>query len=70
LVLRQAPANDRRSYIVRLTSKGTSHFSAIAKAHEAWVDELLAKISVADAGGLMSQLDTLTNHVRNGGDEP
>jgi len=70
LVLRQAPANDRRSYIVRLTSKGTSHFAAIAKAHEAWVDELLAKIGTADAGGLISQLETLTNHVRNGGVKP
>jgi NAD(P)-dependent dehydrogenase (short-subunit alcohol dehydrogenase family)/DNA-binding MarR family transcriptional regulator len=31
LVLRQAPATDRRSYIVRLTPKGVVQFSAIAK---------------------------------------
>lgn len=67
LVQRQAPANDRRSYIVRLTPKGVAHFSAIAKAHEAWVDELLAEIGTADADGLILQLDTLANHVRSGG---
>ena len=66
LVLRQAPANDRRSYIVRLTPKGASQFAVIAKAHEVWVDEMLSDISAADADGLILQLDGLAIHVRNG----
>ena len=49
LVLRQAPANDRRSYIVRLTPKGAAHFAGMAKAHEAWVDGLLADIGATES---------------------
>jgi len=66
LVLRQAPANDRRSYIVRLTPKGASQFSAIAKAHEGWVDELLVEIDAAEAESIIQQLDGLVRRVRNG----
>ena len=67
LVLRQAPASDRRSYIVRLTPKGASQFAVIAKAHEGWVDEMLSDISAADADGLILKLDSLAIHVRSGG---
>ena len=70
LVLRQAPANDRRSYIVRLTPKGASQFSVIAKAHEGWVDELLTGIGAVDAEALIQQLDGLTTRVRSGGAQP
>src|SRR5215475_7136270 len=66
LVLRQAPANDRRSYIVRLTPKGASQFSAIAKAHEGWIDELLVEIDAAEAESIIQQLDGLVRRVRNG----
>ena len=65
LVLRQAPANDRRSYIVRLTPKGASQFSAIAKAHEGWIDELLMEIDAAEAESIIQQLDGLVRRVRN-----
>jgi DNA-binding MarR family transcriptional regulator len=67
LVLRQAPANDRRSYIVRLTPKGASQFSVVAKAHEGWVDELLSDMGPADAEALIQRLDGLTSRVRSGG---
>jgi len=66
LVLRQAPATDRRSYIVRLTPKGLSQFSAIAKAHEDWVDELLVDIDAKEAESIIQQLDELVRSVRNG----
>ena len=66
LVLRQAPASDRRSYIVRLTPKGASQFLAIAKAHESWIDELLVEIDAVEAETLIEQLDGLVRHVRNG----
>ncbi len=59
IVLRQAPATDRRSYIVRLTPKGASQFAVVAKAHEGWVDELLASFDAAEAEELIQQLGGL-----------
>ncbi|MDP2298175.1 MAG: MarR family transcriptional regulator [Pseudolabrys sp.] len=67
LVLRQAPANDRRSYIVRLTPKGQTQFAVMAKAHESWVDELLAGIDAGEAEAMIGQLDGLATRVRAGG---
>ena len=64
LVLRQAPANDRRSFIVRLTQKGASRFSAIAKAHEGWIDEMLVEFGSVEAESIISQLDGLVRRVR------
>lgn len=64
LVLRQAPANDRRSYIVRLTPKGVSHFAGMAKAHEAWIDGLLSDIGAGEADELIPQLEALAARVR------
>jgi DNA-binding MarR family transcriptional regulator len=66
LVLRQAPANDRRSYIVRLTPKGASQFAVVAKAHEGWVDELLAGFDAAEAEELIHQLGGLATGARGG----
>lgn len=70
LVLRQAPANDRRSYIVRLTPKGAAQFAAMAKAHESWVDGLLANIDAAEADALIRRLEGLATHVRSGERRP
>jgi DNA-binding MarR family transcriptional regulator len=67
LVLRKAPANDRRSYIVRLTPKGASQFAMIAKAHEFWVDELLSDVGSTQAEALVQQLDGLTKSIHGGG---
>jgi len=67
LVLRQAPATDRRSYIVRLTPKGQAQFALMAKAHEGWVDELLGGIAAEDAEAIIGQLDGLASRVREGG---
>ena len=67
LVLRKAPANDRRFYIVRLTLKGVSQFAMIAKAHEFWVDELLSDVGGAQVEALVQQLDGLTKSIRGGG---
>jgi DNA-binding MarR family transcriptional regulator len=64
LVLRQAPANDRRSYIVRLTPKGAVHFAGMAKAHEAWIDGLLSEIGTTESDALIAQLETLATRVR------
>jgi DNA-binding MarR family transcriptional regulator len=64
LVLRQAPVSDRRSFIVRLTPKGASQFSVIAKAHEGWIDEMLVEFGSVEAESIISQLDGLVRHVR------
>jgi DNA-binding MarR family transcriptional regulator len=61
LVLRQAPASDRRSFIVRLTPKGAS---VIAKAHEGWIDEMLEEFGAMEAESIISQLDELVRRVR------
>ena len=70
LVLRQAPANDRRSYIVRLTPKGAAQFSIIAQAQEGWIDELLSDIGTAEAEALIQQLGGLATRIRGGGAQP
>jgi DNA-binding MarR family transcriptional regulator len=64
LVLRQAPVSDRRSFIVRLTPKGASQFSVIAKAHEGWIDEMLVEFGSVEAESIISQLDGLVRRVR------
>jgi len=66
LVLRQAPANDRRSYIVRLTPKGAAQFAVVAKAHEGWIDELLSGFGAAEAEELIQQLSGLAPGHRGG----
>lgn len=60
LVLRQAPANDRRSFIVRLTPKGAAQFAIVAKAHESWVDELLAQFDAVQTEDLIEILGSLS----------
>jgi DNA-binding MarR family transcriptional regulator len=67
LVLRQALANDRRSYIVRLTPKGASQFVGMAKAHETWIDGLLSDIGAGEADELIPQLEALAARVRREG---
>jgi DNA-binding MarR family transcriptional regulator len=64
LVLRQAPANDRRSYIVRLTPKGAATFAGMAKAHETCIDGLLAEIDATESDALILQLETLAARVQ------
>lgn len=64
LVVREAPASDRRSYIVRLTPKGAAEFSTIAKAHESWIDEMLLGFDAAGAESIIDQLDELVRRVR------
>ncbi|RDV04578.1 MarR family winged helix-turn-helix transcriptional regulator [Undibacter mobilis] len=66
VVLRQAPANDRRSFIVRLTPKGAAQFAVIARAHEEWVDELLADFDAAQTEDLIEMLGGLSAD-RHGG---
>jgi DNA-binding MarR family transcriptional regulator len=70
LVVRQAPAEDRRSFIVRLTPKGAAQFATIARAHEEWVNKLLSDFDGAQADAVVQHLDGLAASVRNGGARP
>jgi len=66
MVLRQAPATDRRSFIVRLTPKGAAQFAIIARAHEGWVDELLSGFDAGETEELIDMLGGLSAD-RHGG---
>jgi DNA-binding MarR family transcriptional regulator len=67
MVVRQAPADDRRAIIVRLTPRGLKQFTAMAKAHETWVDGLLSEFDAGEADTLIRHLDGLSSRIRNGG---
>jgi DNA-binding MarR family transcriptional regulator len=69
-VLRQAPEQDRRSFIVRLTPKGAVRFAAVAAAHEQWVNTLLADFDAGEMEILISHFDGLAERIRQGGQKP
>jgi len=70
LVLRQAPAEDRRSFVVRLAPKGVAQFALMAKAHEEWINRLLSDFDGDEAEIMIRHLDGLAGRVRNGGSQP
>lgn len=67
LVLRQAPAEDRRSFVVRLTPKGVAQFAVIAKVHEEWVNTLLSDFGSDETDKLIEEFEGVADHIRNGG---
>ena len=66
LVARQPSPDDRRSFLVRLTPKGATHFATIARAHETWVDELLKEFGATEAQAVIEHLDGLDVRIRTG----
>jgi DNA-binding MarR family transcriptional regulator len=69
-VLRQAPAEDRRSFIVRLTPKGTARFASVAAVHEEWVNALLSDFDADEMEILIGHFDGLAERIRKGGMKP
>ncbi len=59
LVRRQMQVTDRRSFTVSLTEDGRTVFSAMARAHEGWVVELLAPMNESEQEKLHNLLGTL-----------
>ncbi|HXW42443.1 MAG TPA: MarR family transcriptional regulator [Xanthobacteraceae bacterium] len=55
-VARSQRNGDRRTSFVSLTRKGRAAFADMAAAHESWIDELLAGVSVRDAEQLSAKL--------------
>ena len=56
LVSRVAVEGDRRAQLARLTSKGAAAFEELAIHHEAWVDGLLANLTVDEAKAVTATL--------------
>ena len=56
LVVRAQRKGDRRTSIVKLTTRGISEFEIMAEAHEGWVSELLSEFSPKDAENLSAML--------------
>lgn len=63
LVVRMASAEDRRSYLVKLTTVGRRRFEQIASVHEAWVVELFAGLKSGERSELNELLGRLRVHL-------
>ena len=61
-VVRAQRNGDRRTSFVTLTRKGRTVFEDMAAAHESWIDELLAKMTVRDAEQLSKKLKTFRSN--------
>ena len=59
LVRRWSPPDDRRSSRLALTARGRKKFTAMAKAHQGWIEEMLAGFNAAERGALMALLAKL-----------
>jgi DNA-binding MarR family transcriptional regulator len=62
--------DDRRAYLVRLTTAGRKQFSAMAHAHEAWIDEAFAVLSDREGEALLKALLKLKTHAASLIDAP
>jgi DNA-binding MarR family transcriptional regulator len=60
MVVRLPHEDDRRATFVRLTPKGARQFATMAKAHEAWVNEILGHFGDQEIRTLIALLGTQT----------
>lgn len=56
LVERVPVPGDRRAMILRITAAGQAEFARQAKAHEAWINEMLQDVSAEDARAMAVRL--------------
>jgi DNA-binding MarR family transcriptional regulator len=68
LVKRRPIRDDRRAFAVQLTTKGKRAFDAMASAHEQWVIDLLAGLTVAERRSLYALLGRAKAAVRLSGE--
>jgi DNA-binding MarR family transcriptional regulator len=59
LVRRRSPASDRRTSYIALTEEGRAAFAAMARAHERWIDQLLAEVPDDEVETLTDRLAEL-----------
>jgi DNA-binding MarR family transcriptional regulator len=64
LVTREAPADDRRAFVVRLTPTGRKAFQRMAELHEVWVVRLFDGLSAAERRQLHALLGKLKGTVQ------
>ena len=67
LVVRVSHHSDRRAIFVKLTREGIEQFAVMAKAHEAWVNEILSDFSREDSEALAGLLDRLKTQMQGTG---
>jgi len=63
LVARESPATDRRVQVIRLTPKGRRAFAVMARAHEAWIVELMGSLPDDERERLYAGLGRLKREV-------
>lgn len=63
MVERRAVEGDRRAARARLTPSGRRHFSALAAAHEDWIDALLADFNSSEAEEISARLHRLNERI-------
>jgi DNA-binding MarR family transcriptional regulator len=59
IAIRSQRDGDRRSWFICLTKTGSKNFAEMAKAHEQWIDELLAGVDQQQAWQLHNMLARL-----------
>jgi len=64
-VSRRVASDDRRAAVVRLTATGRRHFTAMARAHEALIEQLLAALSPTDRQTMHTLLGTVKQGLRH-----
>lgn len=70
VALRVAVPGDRRANLVRLTPKGEALFAEHARAHETWINEILAGLDADDVEGMIQRLDHLSETLEESADAP
>jgi DNA-binding MarR family transcriptional regulator len=68
LVTREAPPDDRRAFVVKLTPAGRKHFLRMAEVHEAWVVKLFSGLPVHERRqlhALLARLKESAIHAQN-----
>ncbi len=63
LVVREAVANDRRAYTVKLTAAGRRAFKRMATVHEAWIAELFSGLKQEQKNTMFDLLSQVKIHL-------
>ena len=63
-LIEHLPGADRRVQRVRLTAAGRARFAAMARAHERWIESLLAGLNAAEADDLTRLLEQTKRSLR------
>ena len=68
-LIEHLPGADRRVQRVRLTALGKARFTAMATAHERWIEALLAGLTEAEADDLTTLLEQTKRSLRAAAEE-